>query len=57
MKYMIRERYTCQRGKVPEYLENLKVVAGLMQVGGIQFHKLMVGISGPMDAVYHEFEV
>ena len=30
MKYMIPERYTCQRGKVPEYLESLKIVVGFM---------------------------
>ncbi len=30
MKYMTRERYTCQRGKVPEYLESLKIVVGFM---------------------------
>ena len=30
MKYMIHERYTCQRGKVPEYLESLKIVVGFM---------------------------
>ena len=56
MKYMIRERYTCQRGKVPEYLESLKIVVGFMQAG-IEFHKILVDISGPMDTVYHEFEV
>jgi len=55
MKRMIRERYTCQRGKVPEYLESLKVVVGFMKAGGIEFHKLLVNISGPMDTVYHEF--
>ena len=57
MKYMIRERYTCQRGKAPEYLESLKVVVGFMQVGEIEFHKLMVDVPGPMDTVHHEFEV
>ena len=57
MKYMIRERYTCQRGKVPEYLESLKIVVGFTQAGGIEFHKILVDISGPMDTVYHEFEV
>ena len=30
MEYMIRERYTCQRGKVPEHLEILKIVVGFM---------------------------
>ena len=53
---MMREIYTCQCGKVPEYLESLKVVVDFMQVGGIEFHKLMVDVSGPMDTVYHEFE-
>ena len=28
-----------------------------MQAGGIESHKLMVDISGPMDTVYHEFKV
>ena len=55
MKYMIRERYTCQRGKVPEYPESLKIVVGFMQAGGIEFHKILVDISGSMDTVYHEF--
>ena len=57
MKYMTRERYTCQRGKVPEYLESLKIDVGFMQAGGIEFHEILVDISGPMDTVYHEFEV
>jgi len=26
-----------------------------MKAGGIEFHKLLVNISGPMDTVYHEF--
>jgi len=30
MIYMIRERYTCQLGKVPESLESLKIVVGSM---------------------------
>ena len=30
MKYMIRERYTCQRGNVPEYLDSPKIVVGFM---------------------------
>jgi len=30
MKYMIRERYACQRGKVPKYVESLKIVVGFM---------------------------
>ena len=30
MNYMIRERYTCQRGKAPEYPESLKIVVGFM---------------------------
>ena len=29
MKYMIRERYTCQRGKVPEYLQSQRLDANL----------------------------
>ena len=40
MKYMIRERYTCQRGKVHEYMESLKIVVGFMQAGGMEFHKI-----------------
>jgi len=57
MKYMIRETYTVRRGKVPEYLEHLNVVIDFMKAGGITYHKLMVDISGPLDTVYHEYEV
>ena len=57
MKYMIRETYTAQRGKVPEDLEHLKVVIDFMKAGGITYHKLMVDLSGPLDTVYHEYEV
>ena len=57
MKYMIRETYACQRGKVPEYLETLKVIIDAMKSNGITYHKLLVDISHNMDTVYHEYEV
>ncbi len=57
MKYMIRETYTCQRGKVPEYLEGLKIIIDFMKSQGISYHKLLVDISHHMDTVYHEYEV
>ena len=57
MKYMIRETYTCQRGKVPEYVECLKVIIDAQKSSGISFHKLMVDITHQLDTVYHEYEV
>ena len=57
MKYQIRETYTAKRGKVPEYLESLKVIIGFMKAGGIPNHTLCVDISGDLDTVYHEWEV
>ena len=57
MKYMIRETFTAQRGKVPEYLESLKVIIGVLKSVGYTEHRLMVDISHNMDTVYHEYEV
>ncbi len=57
MKYLIRETYSTKRGKVPEYLEQLKIIIGFMKSTGIPNHKLYVDISGRMDTVYHEYEV
>ena len=57
MKYMIRETFTTQRGKVPEFLEDIKVVIDLLKSMGLPDHKLYVDISGRMDTVYHEYEV
>ena len=57
MKYMIRETYTCQRGKVPEYVECLKVIIDAQKSGGFSFHKIMVDITDKLDTVCHEYEV
>ena len=57
MRYLIRETYVCNRGRVPEYLEPLKVVVDAMKSQGITEHKLMVDISHSLDTVYHEYEV
>ena len=57
MKYMIRETYTCQRGKVPELIESFKSGIEGMKSQGITYHKLLVDISGRMDTLYHEYEV
>lgn len=57
MRYMIRESYNCQRGKVPEYMEHLKVIVDFMKSVGLENHTVYVDISGRMDTVYHEYEV
>ena len=57
MKYMIREIFTCQRGKVPEYLESLKTIIGFMRSQGLTTHKVYADIAAPMDTVFHEYEV
>lgn len=57
MKYMIRETFTTQRGKVPEYMEDLKIIIDLLKSLGYSHHRVYVDISGRMDTVYHEYEV
>ena len=57
MKYMIRETFTTQRGKVPEYMEDLKIIIDLLKSLGLSQHRVFVDISGRMDTVYHEYEV
>ena len=57
MKYMIRDVFTCKRGKVPEYLELLKVVIGALKAAGITEHKVYADIAESMDTIFHEMEV
>lgn len=57
MRYMIREAFTAQRGKVPEFMEDLKIIIDVLKGLGISDHKVYVDISGRMDTVYHEYEV
>jgi len=57
MRYMIREAFTAQRGKVPEYMEDLKIIIDLLKSLGISDHRVFVDISGRMDTVYHEYQV
>ena len=57
MRYLIREAFTCQRGKVPEFMEDMKVVVDLFKSMGIADQKVYVDISGRMDTVYHQYEV
>ena len=57
MRYMIRETFTAQRGKVPEFMEDLKIIIDVLKSLGVADHKVYVDISGRMDTVYHEYEV
>ena len=57
MKYMIRDVFTCKRGKVPEYLELLKIVIGYMKTVGVTEHKVYADIAESMDTIFHEMEV
>ena len=57
MKYMIRDVFTCKRGKVPEYLESLKVVITFMRSVGMTEHKVYADIAESMDTIFHEYEV
>ena len=57
MKYMIRDVFTCKRGKVPEYLESLKVVIAFMRSAGMTEHKVYADIAESMDTIFHEYEV
>ncbi len=57
MKYMIRDVFTCKRGKVPEYLESLKVVIAFMRSVGMAEHKVYADIAESMDTIFHEYEV
>ena len=57
MKYMIRDVFTCKRGKVPEYLELLKIVVGYMRSIGITEQKVYADTAESMDTIFHEMEV
>ena len=54
---MIRDGVTCKRGKVPEYMESLKVVIAVMRSVGMTEHKVYAGIAESMDTIFHEYEV
>ena len=55
--YQIRETFVAKRGRVPECLNDLKIVIELMKGEGITDHRLCVDMSGSMDTVYHEYVV
>ena len=57
MQYMIRETYTVKRGRVPEHVEDLKIIVEFMKAQGISDHRLCVDFTKTMDTVYHEFVV
>ena len=57
MKYMIRDVFTCNRGKVPEYLELLKIVIGALKAAGFTERKVYADIAESMDTIFHEMEV
>ena len=57
MRYMIRDVFTCKRGKVPEYLELLKIVIGAVKDAGFTEHKVYADIAESMDTIFHEMEV
>ncbi len=57
MNYLIRETYNVKRGKVPEYLEDLKIIVEFMKSQGITDHRICVDITERMDTVYHEWVV
>ena len=57
MKYMIRDVFTCKRGKVPEYLESLKTAIAFMRSIGMTEHKVYADIAESMDTIFHEMEV
>ena len=57
MKYMIHDVLICKRGKVPEYLELLKIVIGGMKAAGYTEHKVYADIAESMDTTFHEMEV
>lgn len=57
MRYMIRETYNCRRGKVPEYLEDLKIINDMFIKMGNSTGKIYVDITERLDTVYHTWEV
>ena len=57
MKYMIRDVFTCKRGRVPEYLDLLKIVIDYMRSIGITEYKVYADIAESMDTIFHEMEV
>ncbi len=54
MAYQLRETYVVKRGRVPEYLEDLKIVVEFMKGEGFTDHRICVDITGSLDTVYHE---
>ncbi len=56
MNYLIRETYNVRPGKVPEYLEDLKIV-DFMKSQGIADHRICVDITDRMGTVCHEWVV
>ena len=49
--------FTCKRGRVPEYLDLLKIVIDYMRSIGITEHKVYADIAESMDTIFHEMEV
>jgi hypothetical protein len=57
MRYMIREVFHCQRGKVPEIVNDLRIIVDTLKSQGIPDHKIYVDITERMDTVVHDYEV
>ncbi len=57
MRYMIREVFECKRGKVPEIVNDLKIIVDALKNQGIPDHKIYVDFTDRMDTVIHEYEV
>jgi hypothetical protein len=57
MRYMIREVFHCQRGQVPEIVNDMKIIVEALKSQGITDHKIYVDITDRMDTVVHEYEV
>ena len=57
MRYMIREVFTCNRGKAPEIINDLKIIVDSLKEQGLPDHKIYVDITDHMDTVIHEYEV
>ncbi len=54
---MIREVFECKRGKVPEIVNDLKIIVDALKNQGIPDHKIYVDFTDRMDTVIHEYEV
>ena len=55
--YMVRDVFSCQRGKAPEIVEDMKVWVDWLANTGNHTSKVYVDMSGRFDTVVMEFEV